>query len=120
RRRPFEPGGLQSAALAILVLTINATFVAAATDAGTDAPHIHRLFIPMDSEGNPAGDKYYVSERFLEDLNRVNNRPLDLHHWLLHGAEIHGALRQASDGDIVADEWRLTFSIEVLSRDATV
>lgn len=93
-----------------------------ATAISAEMTIIHRVLIPVDAEGRPAGSKYYVSERFLRGLLRfAEEQPAAADQWLLRDAAYRGELRERADPPgVVAGDWTMTFDIEVLARDTTI
>ncbi|MEX0938068.1 MAG: hypothetical protein WDZ59_09425 [Pirellulales bacterium] len=56
------------------------------------APTIHRLLIPTDSNGDPIGGKYYLSEEFYKALQQ-RAAPSDVpRDWMITGAAYRGSL----------------------------
>jgi hypothetical protein len=83
---------------------------------------IHRVLIPTDERGRPAGSKYYVSEQFLRTLMDAGNAaPDSRRQWLVRDAEFSGELRELPGRtDLLSGNWQLNFDIETLARDTTV
>jgi hypothetical protein len=82
---------------------------------------IHKVLIPVGSDGRTAGTKTYVSERFLRELHRASARGSQ-HQWILLEAAYQGELHimRADTPEVVSGDWILTMSIEVLARDTTI
>ncbi len=127
---PLSWSRLSTAGIVSVALAVGVPNLAAAQPLEADAPtndaldpaRIHRVLIPADAEGRPTGKKYYVSERFLRELLQSTQGNTDLGgQWLLRDAVYQGKLRErAEPPGVVAGEWSLTFTIDVLARDTTV
>jgi hypothetical protein len=92
----------------------------AKVEEGLNHPAIHRVLIPTDANGNPAGTKTYVGERFLRQLH-LDSAPDAERRWILLGAEYQVELRERADAaEIVAGDWSMMFSVAVLARDTTI
>ena len=83
-------------------------------------PDIHRVLIPTDANGDAAGTKTYVSERFLRQLHQASATDAG-RRWILLGADYQVELRDCADAaDFVAGDCSMMFSVAVLARDTTV
>ncbi len=106
--RSYEPSGSRAHPVATLLVFGALIHAAAALDAAPPAeqpsaqaagtkdsagPPIYAVFVPVDEDGQPAGDKYYVPDELYADLLRrsdtINGRPKD---WLLSRATYQGIL----------------------------
>ncbi len=78
-------------------------------------PPLYKVFIPIDKQDRPTGDKYYLSEDLYNDLHRraaaVTDKPQG---WLLGSAAYRGVLAwQASSDRLVLNELRASFGLVV-------
>jgi hypothetical protein len=83
---------------------------------------IHAVMIPADVKGRPVGTKWYVGERLLRELfESSRSEQMTGRDWLLRDLACEGELRGGDDKEgVVAGEWKLTLSIEVLARNTTI
>jgi hypothetical protein len=93
------------------------------TDSPTsDNAAIHRVLLPVDVQGWPAGSKYFVDEQFLRKLlERSAARDAAGGTWLLRKMRCEGKLFPVSDersGN--AGNWLVTMDAQTLSRDTSV
>ncbi len=78
-------------------------------------PPLHNVFIPIDKQDRPTGDKYYLSEDLYNELHRraaaVTDEPQG---WLLGSATYHAVLAwQAAPDRLVLNELRASFELVV-------
>jgi hypothetical protein len=89
-------------------------------DERSNRSDIHRVLIPTDANGDAAGSKTYVSERFLRRLHQASATDAG-RRWILLGADYQVELRDRADAaDVLAGECNMMLSIAVLARDTTV
>ena len=87
-----------------------------------DGAKVHRVLIPVNQEGQMAGDKFYVSEELLRillrDASRIGRTSSD---WIMldadYGLELHESPDQPG---IAAGNSAMTLNIETLARDTVV
>jgi hypothetical protein len=85
-------------------------------------PPLYNVFIPIDKQDRPTGDKYYLSEDLYNDLHRraaaVTDEPQG---WLLGSAAYRGVLAwQAASDRLVLNELRASFELVVFGAGARV
>jgi hypothetical protein len=85
-------------------------------------PPTYRVFVPIDADKKPAGDKVYVSETFYRELYRHAAAPADkLPGWLILRAVYRGVLaREAGSGRLGVDTLRTQYDLQVFGSAAKV
>ncbi len=114
----------------ILVAALGLSRIAHGQPAGSDDSQqnaakrqtIHRVLIPVDTEGRPAGTKHYVSKKFARILLREADEPsFNGGQWLLKDiactGELHARMEPAG---VATGEWTITCDIETIARDTTI
>ncbi|TWT36695.1 hypothetical protein KOR34_16350 [Posidoniimonas corsicana] len=108
------PATPTSAALALLAF---APTVAAQPVA---EPPLETVIVPVDADGNPEGDKWYLRGGFLNQLNKLadGGRTAAPAAWVLKRISIQGALKGLTAGEGVnADPWTLSLEVWTSRRD---
>ena len=93
-----------------------------APGAAAEPRTVHNVFIPIDAQEKPVGDKYYVPEGLFGQLQRLAaGRSTPPQGWLIHEAAYRGAMTWRGPGEPMAlDELKATFDLEVYARHARV
>lgn len=95
--------------------------VAAPTDQSVSPKSIYPLFVPVDADGRPVGDKYYLGEKFFRDLLHAAQDSAPMGQWLIRDAEYVINLAEPFDTAVpVVGKWNLKYDLEVLARDTYI
>ncbi|MCI0334158.1 MAG: hypothetical protein L0228_13150 [Planctomycetes bacterium] len=83
---------------------------------------IHRVLVPVDAEGQLAGTKYYVSEKFARLLlHAAAEQSFSGGQWLLKDVAYTGELRMGMEpAGVTIGEWTITCGIETIARDTII
>jgi hypothetical protein len=83
---------------------------------------VHRVFIPVDQNEQPTGDRYYVPEEIYHQLLRGGAAATDKPYgWLIKAATYRGALsRETASQRLVVEELRASFALQVFDAAARV
>lgn len=124
-RTEIRPGGSASGSAAKLLLLFAASsmaYFANAEEPPKKEPPAYRVFVPVDAEKKPQGDKIYVPEKFYDELYRraeaVSEKPSA---WLLTLAAYRGALvRDSATGQMTLDAIKAQFDLHTFGRAVEV
>ncbi len=87
---------------------------------GSDS-EIYSVFIPVDSNQNPVGDKYYVPESLFRALTRRAAAQSSLVDWIIQKAEYRGVLAwNAERTDLVVQSLEAFYDITVFKRQVRI
>ena len=94
----------------------------AGTTATDDESTIHRVFVPVDLHGQPAGTKRFVDEEFLRQLlTKSAVSQLNAGRWLISNLKCEGKLRPQSDQrSAETSNWNMTLDVETFTRDTSL
>ena len=91
-------------------------------DRPPDASSVHRVFIPVNDDQQPVGDRVYVPEDLYEALYRRDSASRTAPQgWLLRSALYRGSFDFAPDGSALRIlRWTASFTVESLEQDVEV
>ncbi|MGA2799604.1 MAG: hypothetical protein ABSE63_18635, partial [Thermoguttaceae bacterium] len=110
---------------AILLIAAACVFFAGngRADEGVEKPRPsaamdYRVFVPIDDEKKPIGDKVYIHEKFFNELyRRAAEAKAEPRGWLLGAAVYRGSLeREASSGRLACEAIKARFELRVFGR----
>jgi len=116
--------------LGVTLLVVAALGVGSAVADGQDtgrtpstaASPTHRVFIPVDDDEQPTGDKYYAPETLYQQLHRrAAAAAVQPQGWLIRAATYRGVLsRQGSSGRLMVDKLKAIFDVQVFGLIARI
>ncbi len=113
----------------VLILTVGLILAissaARGQEPGTEpaaARHIHEVYVPVDESGEPARDKYWVSDVFSRELrSRAAALDKEPQGWLLSAATYRATLSwESTPRRLVLSDLAAVFDIELLDSEARV
>ncbi len=83
---------------------------------------LYRVFIPVDAQQRPTGDRYQVPEPLYQELRRRERKATrSPQGWLLHEATYRGELsKDAASGGLIPTELTALFELEILDAGESV
>jgi hypothetical protein len=127
---PPSPQPVSSPSAPSIVLLLAATMALACRAYGAEPadkpppipPPVYRVFIPIDAQQQPTGERYFLPEEFYKQLDRrtaaLSDKPRG---WLIGAATYRGTLtRDAASEQLVIDELKASFDLHVLGPAARI